>query len=177
MKNQPGKVYFALAILGIVITAFIAKIELFSAWFLGPLLLLQFIIIWVIAANRTLHSPRSLQTFRWQFVSVTCVLITIFSVIMYYHGPRVVTEADGPATVRYICVYGEWDPTTNYNQPLCVLKFMPVAASNVPLLINRNLANTNYPVVITWVLMETVVIASWGIAALVSKRLQVTEVR
>lgn len=76
----------------------------------------------------------------WLAASCTSILLISFSFLMFYKGPGIVTESDGPQSIGYECVWDEYSTTvTNLTgkegspltTQLCVLKNMPLAASNV----------------------------------------------
>jgi hypothetical protein len=75
-------------------------------------------------------------------VSICSILFIAASYWIFYSYPRIATEADGPATVLYSCMISERYDTvtsltgekTDYHSAtakLCVIKNMPMAASNV----------------------------------------------
>ncbi len=81
----------------------------------------------------------------WLLAMTATFVIMLHSFTTFHFGPRIRTEADGPASVGYTCEYGEsystiYDITgiqkvsftaNNLNANLCWLKEMPLAASNV----------------------------------------------
>ncbi len=50
--------------------------------------------------------------------------------MFYEYGPRIITEADGPASVSYYCTLGELYSTTS-NEAVCFFKNQPLAISNI----------------------------------------------
>lgn len=82
---------------------------------------------------------------QWLVASFITALLIMGSFYVFYHGPRIVTEADGPQTIGYECLEGESNQTIinltgnsdsnitdhNLTVTLCVLTNLPEAASNI----------------------------------------------
>lgn len=79
----------------------------------------------------------------WVATSVMCFLLIGFSFFAFHNGRRIVSEADGPASLSYSCIWSENSATVENitskfskeysnkrNTNLCILKNMPLAASN-----------------------------------------------
>ena len=79
----------------------------------------------------------------WLSASLMSLFLIYFSFFAFYSGRRIVTEADGPASVGYSCVWSELSDTVDAltgtfsnaqpdvrNKNLCILKNMPLSASN-----------------------------------------------
>jgi hypothetical protein len=61
---------------------------------------------------------------------VATVIVVAGAYMFYAQGPRIITEADGPASVGYYCTLGELYSTTS-SEALCFFKNQPLAISNI----------------------------------------------
>lgn len=98
---------------------------------LGNFFLAQSVAIFITTALVARRSNSRKVLKRWLTASIVSLALIVFGFLFFYIGPRITTEADGPATIQYYCVYKELYSTTGGNQPLCVLKNIPLAISNV----------------------------------------------
>jgi hypothetical protein len=105
--------------------------------FLAQCLAFFIVTAWVLAVPE--WRKRSLP---WVAASLGSLALIIASYAIFYGYHRIVTEADGPASVGYVCMLGEQYDTISslageasddhsVTAKLCVLKNMPIAASNV----------------------------------------------
>jgi hypothetical protein len=116
----------------------------------------------------------------WATASVVGLLLIGASFNIYYTYPGILTEADGPASVRYSCMYGEEYNTvvkltgSTYSDGgstavLCVLKNMPMAASNV-LFIDNNAEESGQ---VLFGISEVIVLGSFLLARRLSSKARV----
>ena len=63
-------------------------------------------------------------------LAIAVVTVVVGAATFYNNGPRITTEADGPASVGYYCKLGELYSTTD-SEALCFFKNQPLAVSNI----------------------------------------------
>lgn len=96
----------------------------------------------------------------WFVTTLICMWLISFS-FSSYNGRRIQTEADGPASIRYSCVYGELYGTSEGNENLCVLKNMPLAASNTTYYYAG--ADTNKSAILMFLLWQVTLLGGFAI--------------
>ncbi len=111
---------------------------------------------------------------QWLVASLISAFLIAGSFYMFYHGPRIVTEADGPASINYECLLGERSTTVidftkemntnldshNAAATFCVLKNMPLAASNLTFIENDSDLSSGVLFIIGEVLLYTSFVAT-----------------
>lgn len=111
------------------------------------------------------------QSVSWLAASLVTIVVSLFSFYVFHYGPRIVTEADGPARIGYSCELGETDKAVidrtgeyygdftanNLTANLCWFRNIPLGASNtLPALTDYNSDGG-----ITFLLFETVILLSF----------------
>lgn len=96
----------------------------------------------------------------WFVTTLICMWLIGFS-FSSYNGRRIQTEADGPASIKYSCVDGELYSTSTDNENLCVLKNMPLAASNATYYYAN--ADTNKSATLMFLLWQVTLLGGFAI--------------
>jgi hypothetical protein len=138
--------------------------------FLGSLFLAQCAAILLTTAIVFLVPQYHKRQHKWIIASCISLTLIAFSFLFFYHGPRVITEADGQDRIGYYCTYGELYSTVEGNEPLCVLKNMPLAISNVAMVQKGSAWLPPYEQIVSFVLLEAILAGSLLIPVKIKKR-------
>lgn len=116
-----------------------------------------FITMAVVAYRRT-----SLRyALSWFVSTLICLWLIGFS-FSSYNGRRISTEADGPASIKYSCVLGELYSTSEGNENLCILKNMPLAASNATYFYAD--ADTDKSAILMFILWQVTLLGGYAVS-------------
>ena len=169
MKNNYTRLYVLVITLTIVALVIFELLIKSSRW-INVLFAFQIIALVIVGILGWRAEPRRLV---WKSLLVGCVAIVLYAFFMQHFGPRVVTEADGPASVRYECMYMGHNP---YHNPwalnYCTFLYMPTASGNtIVLLSDGSLGwNGNDVEVYSFLFLEAIIVLSTGYAYLIERR-------
>lgn len=106
-----------------------SRLEILKATLSGSLFLSQIIAILLTTAlvYMVLSTKTSLRL--WYSLSAAVIILAFVSILSYNYGPRI-AGSDSENKIVYNCILGEVYRSAENNDALCVLKNLPIAASN-----------------------------------------------
>lgn len=143
-----------------------------TVW-LGSLFFAQILILIGLSIFALCFSKNKQQgQLMWRVLLVASVAIVLFTFYMQHFGPRVVTEADGPSSVHYQCLYNGLIPYKFPGDPLCTLWFMPTAMGNATVILSDEAVRWNGSDVerVSILALDTLLLLNVSAALLLEKR-------